>query len=163
MQALQNPVVPITDDEQHHASKAAQLLLASAIEDVATSSELQSVMYFKGNSVHRAKVRAWQALCTLTPAVVSDEAVMTVLLEHVFDALVRPELASVRQYQESVLFVLLARRPEAVRSRLLPILREYGGKGEAVASILLVTAHILLVQPLHIAAELVPELVRHSQ
>jgi len=120
----------------------AERLLAGVMARVATP-EMQSNAYFRGSLAHRRKVRAWQALSVLAPAA-REEAVAQQLLAAALDALGRAELASVRQYQESVLYVLLAPRPAAARAALLPLLRDYAGKGDAVPSALMAAANVAL-------------------
>lgn len=99
-----------------------------------------------------------QALAALSPFLtgpLADRALDTVL-----SALARADVSSVMMYQETVLLLLLLRAPEAAGPRLLAILRAYDGKGEAVASALLVGAHLALMACPGLSPGFVPELVR---
>lgn len=99
-----------------------------------------------------------QALAVLSPFLtgpLADRALDTVL-----SALARADVSSVMMYQETVLLLLLLRAPEAAGPRLLAILRAYDGKGEAVASALLVGAHLALMACPGLSPGFVPDLVR---
>lgn len=56
------------------------------------------VQYFKGDSVHRQRLRLWQALCVLVPFAAPEK--LDKLLEDIVAALHQFDLASVKQYQE---------------------------------------------------------------
>eukprot|EP00892_Ulva_mutabilis_P002313 jgi/Ulvmu1/12082/UM084_0005.1 len=121
------------------ARDAGDLLLRAVLAASEADPELMAVVPFKGSAVHRKKVRLWQALAVLAPFHTAAAGSLT--LDGVLATLQQGEIASIKQYQEAVLLLLLEAGPEHCQEHLLPILRDYSRpKQDGLASIMLVCA-----------------------
>ena len=81
------------------ATSAGVLLLQRLVDVMQKDLAVQAGVPFKGSDVHRKKVRVWQALSVLAAFSQVNESCLRV--EDVVGHLMQPELASVKQYQET--------------------------------------------------------------
>ena len=121
-------------------------LLALATKDA----ELRTGKYSVYGLTHRRKVRIWQALTVLTPAVAPTDA--EAAAGPLIEALGITNAASVRQYLETCLLALIVAAPHLLRVRLLPLLRQYvSAKADcSIPSLILIGCQAaVLLQPEH--------------
>lgn len=81
------------------ATTAGVLLLERLVAVVRVDAAVQAAVPFKGSDVHRKKVRLWQGLAVLAAFSQAGQGVLKV--DDVIGHLKQPELASVKQYQET--------------------------------------------------------------
>lgn len=102
---------------------------------------MTSGQYKQGGSLHRRKVRLWQALCCAS-AFVGGAAEAQEALDHVLSSLREFNMANVRQYQEALAVVLIRRSPKELLRRLLSELDAYEHRNEGLASYVLIAAEV---------------------
>ena len=84
---------------QPEGDAAGALLLNHVLAASQDHPDIQAVVPFKGSTVHRKKVRLWQALAVLAPFHKAANSALT--LEGLLATLQQGEIASVKQYQEA--------------------------------------------------------------
>ena len=80
------------------ARRAGGILLARMLHIVERDERMLFEAYFKGDTTHRFKLRAWQALCVLAPFM--DAQQHDSMLGSLLPIMQRADVASVKQYQE---------------------------------------------------------------
>ncbi|CAJ2663943.1 unnamed protein product [Trifolium pratense] len=113
-------------------------LLDSAVNDKDLSKEL----YKKHSSIHRRKIRAWQIICILSPFVKED--IVGKVLNYLYISLNRNNLPAVRQYLETFAINIYLNFPSLVKEQLVPILRDYDMKQQALSSYVFIAANVIL-------------------
>ncbi|CAJ1943228.1 unnamed protein product [Sphenostylis stenocarpa] len=114
--------------------------------------------------IHRRKIRAWQIICVLSPFV--EEDMVGKIVEYLYISLNRNNLPAVRQYLETFAINIYLKFPSLVsqvKERLVPILRDYDMRQQALSSYVFIAANVILnsskdVQSSHLN-ELFPPLV----
>lgn len=108
------------------ATNAGILLLGRLVAIVREDSAVQTAVPFKGSDMHRKKIRLWQALSVLVAFSQANDS--TLQVDDVIDHLKQPELASVKQYQETggfleghVLITCCSYNPTVADSFLFPL------------------------------------------
>lgn len=81
------------------ATSAGILVLERLVAVMWKDLAVQASVPFKGSDVHRKKVRVWQALSVLAAFSRVNDSILQV--DGVVEQLMQPELASVKQYQET--------------------------------------------------------------
>ncbi|KAF7828486.1 putative methyltransferase TARBP1 [Senna tora] len=132
-------------------------LLDSAVNDKALAKEL----YKKYSAIHRRKIRVWQMICVLSPFVEQD--IVGKVVDNLCLSLNRNNLPAVRQYLETFAINIYLKFPVLVRDQLVPILRNYETRPQALSSYVFIAANVILhssedVQSGHLD-ELFPPLV----
>jgi hypothetical protein len=101
--------------------------------------ELNTGRYLHRGPTHRQKLRVWQALTVLCPAVPSSAAAET--LTQMLDALDIPNAATVKQFQEIVALKMIKIQPDLLESCLLPRISNYfEQRNEACPSLMSIAA-----------------------
>ncbi|GAB4823730.1 hypothetical protein N2152v2_010776 [Parachlorella kessleri] len=126
------------------AAHAARHMWAQLLKLAMEDPELGSNKYFAKGPTHRRKVRLWQALCVLCPAVPAQQ--LPSALGTILTALQETNAASVKQYQESIAVQLVGREPALFQTMVMPVLRDYSSQTDAAPSLVLVGAQLLLSQ-----------------
>ncbi|CAL5197917.1 unnamed protein product [Lathyrus oleraceus] len=113
-------------------------LLDSAVND----KDLAKELYKKYSSIHRRKIRAWQIICILSPFV--EEDIVGQVLNYLYISLNRNNLPAVRQYLETFAINIYLKFPSLVKEQLVPILRDYDMKQQALSSYVFIAANVIL-------------------
>ncbi|KAK7262184.1 hypothetical protein RJT34_29746 [Clitoria ternatea] len=113
-------------------------LLDSVVNDKGLAKEL----YKKYSSIHRRKIRAWQIICVLSPFV--EEAIVRKVLDYLYISLNRNNLPAVRQYLETFAINIYLKFPLLVKEQLVPILRDYDMRQQALSSYVFIAANVIL-------------------
>ncbi|KAF9689746.1 hypothetical protein SADUNF_Sadunf01G0124300 [Salix dunnii] len=92
--------------------------------------------------IHRRKIRAWQMICVLSRFVTDDIAAQVTHNLHI--SLHRNNLPAVRQYLETFAINIYLKFPLLVRGQLVPILRDYNMKPQALSSYVFIAANVIL-------------------
>ncbi|XP_027919590.1 uncharacterized protein LOC114178088 isoform X2 [Vigna unguiculata] len=129
--------------------------------DSVNDKDLAKELYKKYSAIHRRKIRAWQIICVLSPFV--EEDIVGKVVEYLSVSLNRNNLPAVRQYLETFAINIYLKFPYLVKERLVPILRDYDMRQQALSSYVFIAANVILnssedVQSSHLA-ELFPPLV----
>ncbi|KAK7251820.1 hypothetical protein RIF29_35366 [Crotalaria pallida] len=132
-------------------------LLDSAVND----KDLAKELYKKYSAIHRRKIRAWQIICVLSPFV--DKDIVGKVVDYTYTSLNRNNLPAVRQYLETFAINMYLKFPSLVKEQLVPILRDYDTRQQALSSYVFIAANVILnsskdVQSRHLD-ELFPPLV----
>lgn len=132
-------------------------LLHSAVDDKDLSKEL----YKKYSAIHRRKVRVWQMICILSRFI--DQDILEKVTCSLHKALQRNNLPSVRQYLETFAIQIYLKFPFLVGEELVPLLRDYDIKPQALSSYVFVAANVILhaakpIQSRHLN-ELLPSII----
>lgn len=132
-------------------------LLQSAVDDKDLSKEL----YKKYSAIHRRKIRVWQMICILSRFV--DQDILQKVTYGLHKGLQRNNLPSVRQYMETFAIHIYLKFPLLVRQELVPFLRDYDIRPQALSSYVFVAANIILhaakaIQSKHLD-ELLPPII----
>ncbi|KEH31617.1 putative tRNA (guanosine(18)-2'-O)-methyltransferase [Medicago truncatula] len=114
------------------------VLLDSAVND----KDLAKELYKKYSSIHRRKIRAWQIICILSPFV--EEDIVGKVLNYLYISLNRNNLPAVRQYLETFAINIYLKFPSLVNEQLVPILRDYDMKQQALSSYVFIAANVIL-------------------
>lgn len=113
-------------------------LLHSAVDDKDLSKEL----YKKYSAIHRRKVRVWQMICILSRFV--DQDILEKVTCSLHNALQRNNLPSVRQYLETFAIQIYLKFPSFVGQELVPLLRDYDIRPQALSSYVFIAANVIL-------------------
>ncbi|OIV94093.1 hypothetical protein TanjilG_05473 [Lupinus angustifolius] len=143
------------------ALESGKLFLLELLDSAVNDKDLVKELYKKYSAIHRRKVRAWQIICVLSPFV--DKDIVEKVVDYLYMSLNRNNLPAVRQYLETFAINMYLKFPSLVKEQLVPILRDYDTKQQALSSHVFIAANVILnsskdVQSRHLD-ELFPPLV----
>nr|XP_048320592.1 uncharacterized protein LOC107430356 isoform X2 [Ziziphus jujuba var. spinosa] len=168
------------DEDCHAALEVGKLFLLGLLDAVVSDKDLAKELYKKYSAnlyivmllivkwsplyqsmIHRRKIRAWQMICVLSHFVCQD--IVGQVTHHLHISLSRNNLPSVRQYLETFAINVYLKFPSLVGEQLVPILRDYDMRPQALSSYVFIAANIILhaskaVQSSHLD-ELLPPIV----
>jgi hypothetical protein len=126
-------------DDARVGLAAAREIWARLLSLAMTDPEISTGRYLHKGPTHRKKLRVWQALTVLCPAVPSAAAAETLM--QLLEALDIPNAASVKQYQEIIALKMIKNQPDLLESLLLPRISDYSQqRNEAIPSLMSITA-----------------------
>ncbi|KAL1136567.1 hypothetical protein V6Z11_A12G247800 [Gossypium hirsutum] len=118
----------------------------SSTGDKASQSALESGKLFLlellDTVIHRRKIRAWQMICVLSQFV--DDDIVEEVTQCLQIALYRNNLPSVRQYLETFAINIYMKFPSLVAEQLVPLLRDYDMRPQALSSYVFIAANVIL-------------------
>ncbi|XP_050228591.1 uncharacterized protein LOC126677835 [Mercurialis annua] len=124
------------------ALESGKLFLLELLDSAVNDKDVAKELYKKYSGIHRRKIRAWQMICVLS-RFVSDDIVGKVTCNlHI--ALYRNNLPAVRQYLETFAINIYLKFPSLVVEQLVPILRDYKMRPQALSSYVFIAANIIL-------------------
>ncbi|KAJ0104679.1 hypothetical protein Patl1_18356 [Pistacia atlantica] len=143
------------------ALDSGKMFLLELLDLVVNDKDLAKELYKKYSAIHRRKVRAWQMICVLSSFV--DHDIVGEVTRFLRISLYRNNLPSIRQYLETFAINIYLKFPSLVVEQLVPILRDYDMKPQALSSYVFIAANIILnaskaVQTMHLD-ELLPPIV----
>ncbi|KAJ7952593.1 tRNA/rRNA methyltransferase (SpoU) family protein [Quillaja saponaria] len=141
--------------------ESGKLFLLELLDSVVNDKDLSKELYKKYSAIHRRKIRAWQMMCVLSRFV--DQDIVGKVVENMHIGLYRNNLPAVRQYLETFAINIYLKFPSLVREQLVPILRDYNMRPQALSSYVFISANVILhssevVQHMHLE-ELFPPLI----
>uniref|UniRef100_A0A7N0VHV0 tRNA (guanosine(18)-2'-O)-methyltransferase TARBP1 n=1 Tax=Kalanchoe fedtschenkoi TaxID=63787 RepID=A0A7N0VHV0_KALFE len=149
------------DENFRAALESGKLFLLELLQSVVHDKDLSKELYKKYSAIHRRKTRAWQMICVLSRFVRED--IVQLVSDDLHICLNRNNMPSVRQYLETFAINVYLKFPSLVLEQLVPILRDYDMKSQALSSYVFIAANIILhankaVQTRHLN-ELLPPIV----
>ncbi|KAK7330831.1 hypothetical protein VNO77_25035 [Canavalia gladiata] len=143
------------------AQESGRSFLLELLDSVVNDKDLAKELYKKYSSIHRRKIRAWQVICVLSPFV--EEDTVGKVVDYLYISLNRNNLPAVRQYLETFAINIYLKFPSLVKEQLVPILRDYDLRQQALSSYVFIAANVILnsseeVQSRHLD-ELFPPLI----
>ncbi|XP_044477036.1 uncharacterized protein LOC123204445 isoform X2 [Mangifera indica] len=141
------------------ALDSGKMFLLELLDLVVNDKDLAKELYKKYSAIHRRKARAWQMICVLSCFV--DHDIVGDVTHFLHISLYRNNLPSVRQYMETFAINIYLKFPSLVGEQLVPILRDYDMKPQALSSYVFIAANIILhaskaVQTMHLDVLLPP-------
>ncbi|GLT91144.1 hypothetical protein SLE2022_090460 [Rubroshorea leprosula] len=124
------------------ALESGKLFLLELLDSVVNEKDLAKELYKKYSAIHRRKVRAWQMICVLSRFI--DDNVVGKVAESLHIALYRNNLPSVRQYLETFAINIYLKFPALVAEQLVPMLRDYDMRPQALSSYVFIAANVIL-------------------
>ncbi|XVF10929.1 hypothetical protein REPUB_Repub07fG0225600 [Reevesia pubescens] len=124
------------------ALESGKLFLLELLDSVVNDKDLAKELYKKYSAIHRRKVRAWQMICVLSQFV--DDDIVEEVTHCLHMAVYRNNLPSVRQYLETFAINIYLKFPSLVAEQLVPILRDYDMRPQALSSYVFIAANVLL-------------------
>jgi tRNA G18 (ribose-2'-O)-methylase SpoU len=104
-----------------------------------TDPELSTGRYLHRGPTHRKKLRVWQALTVLCPAVPQSAVEETLAL--LLEALDVANAATVKQYQEIIALKMIQSQPDLLESMVLPLIADYSEqRNEAIPCLMSIAA-----------------------
>ncbi|CAM8877721.1 unnamed protein product [Rhodiola kirilowii] len=160
--SMVDPAGSSNEDENSHAAlESGKLFLLELLQLVVHDKDLSKELYKKYSAIHRRKTRAWQMICLLSCFVHED--IVQLVTDHLHICLNKNNMPSVRQYLETFAINVYLKFPSLVSEQLVPVLRDYDMKSQALSSYVFIAANIILhandaVQP-RLLNELLPPIV----
>ncbi|OMO96285.1 tRNA/rRNA methyltransferase, SpoU [Corchorus capsularis] len=130
------------NEDYQAALEAGKLFLLELLDSVMNDKDLAKELYKKYSAIHRRKIRAWQMICVLSQFV--DDDVVGEVSHCLHTALYRNNLPSVRQYLETFAISIYLKFPSLVAEQLVPILRDYDMRPQALSSYVFIAANVIL-------------------
>ncbi|XP_071706129.1 uncharacterized protein [Rutidosis leptorrhynchoides] len=129
--------------ESSHASlESGKLFLLELLQSVVNDTDLAKELYKKYSATHRRKVRAWQMICILSRFV--DQDIVSEVMGYLHTALYRNNMPAVRQYLETVAIYVYLKFPSLVGEQLVPMVRTYDMRTQALSSYVFIAANVIL-------------------
>ncbi|KAL4602312.1 hypothetical protein ACB092_10G044100 [Castanea dentata] len=143
------------------ALESGKLFLLELLDSAVNDKDLSKELYKKYSAIHRRKIRAWQMICVLSRFARQDS--LGQVTQSLHKSLYRNNLPAVRQYLETFAINIYLKFPPLVGENLVPILRDYDMKPQALSSYVFIAANVILhaseaVQYRHLD-ELLPPIV----
>ncbi|KAL8152196.1 hypothetical protein V2J09_009956 [Rumex salicifolius] len=140
-------------DDSFAALESGKLFLLELLDSAVNDNDLAKELYKKYSAIHRRKVRVWQMICVLSRFV--DQGIVHQVAEKLHLAIYRNNMPSVRQYMETFAINLYLKFPHLVSGhiwfeamdvgqQLVPILRKYDMRTQALSSYVFVAANLVL-------------------
>ncbi|CAI9292192.1 unnamed protein product [Lactuca saligna] len=134
------------ETESSHASlQSGKLFLLELLNSVVSDTDLSKELYKKYSATHRRKVRAWQMICILSRFV--DEEIVSQVMDCLHTALYRNNMPGVRQYLETFAIYVYLKFPSLVGEQLVPMVRKYDMRTQALSSYVFIAANVILHAP----------------
>ncbi|KAJ6342279.1 hypothetical protein OIU77_023429 [Salix suchowensis] len=130
------------NEDCHAALESGKLFLLELLDFVVNDKDLAKELYKKYSGIHRRKIRAWQMICVLSRFVTDD--IVAQVTHNLHISLYRNNLPAVRQYLETFAINIYLKFPLLVREQLVPILRDYNMKPQALSSYVFIAANVIL-------------------
>ncbi|KAL1136568.1 hypothetical protein V6Z11_A12G247800 [Gossypium hirsutum] len=130
------------DKASQSALESGKLFLLELLDTVLNDKELAKELYKKYSAIHRRKIRAWQMICVLSQFV--DDDIVEEVTQCLQIALYRNNLPSVRQYLETFAINIYMKFPSLVAEQLVPLLRDYDMRPQALSSYVFIAANVIL-------------------
>ncbi|XP_060207448.1 uncharacterized protein LOC132635184 isoform X2 [Lycium barbarum] len=119
-----------------------KMFLLELLDVVVNDKDLSKELCKKYSAIHRRKVRAWQMICILSRFV--DQDIVQQVTHNLHVSLYRNNFPSVRQYLETFAIHVYLNFPLLVGQELVPLLRDYNMRPQALSSYVFVAANIIL-------------------
>ncbi|CAK9173318.1 unnamed protein product [Ilex paraguariensis] len=145
----------------HAILESGKLFLLELLDSVLNEQDLSKELYKKYSAIHRRKIRAWQMVCILARFV--DKDIVQKVTCSLHTSLHRNNLPGVRQYLETFAIHIYLKFPSLVGEELIPLLRSYDMRPQALSSYVFIAANVILhstdmVQSRHLD-ELLPPII----
>ncbi|KAL8528968.1 hypothetical protein ACS0TY_006437 [Phlomoides rotata] len=121
---------------------SAKMFLLELLNSVVNDKDLSKELYKKYSAIHRWKVRAWQMICALSRFV--DLDIVEQVTSTLHTAIYRNNMPSVRQYLETFGIYIYLKFPSLVGQQLVPLLRNYDLRPQALSSYVFIAANVIL-------------------
>lgn len=134
-----------TPNEDRNGSDAlvsGKMFLLELLNSVVNDKDLVKELCKKYSAIHRRKVRAWQMLCILSQFI--DQDIVQQVTHNLHVSLYRNNFPSVRQYLETFAIHVYLNFPSLVGQELVPLLRDYNMRPQALSSYVFIAANIIL-------------------
>ncbi|KAL7150015.1 hypothetical protein ABFS83_05G079800 [Erythranthe nasuta] len=119
-----------------------KMFLLELLDCVVNDKDLSKELYKKYSAIHRRKVRAWQMICSLSRFV--DLSIVEQVTSCLHTSIYRNNLPSVRQYLETFAIYIYLKFPSLVDQQLVPVLRNYEMRPQALSSYVFIAANVIL-------------------
>ncbi|KAK4423009.1 putative methyltransferase TARBP1 [Sesamum alatum] len=119
-----------------------KMFLLELLNSVVNDKDLSKELYKKYSAIHRRKVRAWQMICVLSRFV--DLDIVEEVTSSLHTSICRNNLPSVRQYLETFAIYIYLKFPSLVSQQLVPSLRNYDLRPQALSSYVFIAANVIL-------------------
>ncbi|KAK6251036.1 hypothetical protein SCA6_005041 [Theobroma cacao] len=140
---LTNMVGSSSGNKDYQAAlESGKLFLLELLDSVVNDKDLAKELYKKYSAIHRRKIRAWQMICVLSQFV--DDDIVGEVAHCLHIALYRNNLPSVRQYLETFAINIYLKFPSLVAEQLVPTLRDYDMRPQALSSYVFVAANVII-------------------
>ncbi|KAF3672281.1 hypothetical protein T459_00734 [Capsicum annuum] len=134
-----------THNEDRNGSAAlvsGKMFLLELLNSVVNDEDLAKELCKKYSAIHRRKVRAWQMICILSHFI--DHDIVQQVTHNLHVSLYRNNFPSVRQYLETFAIHVYLNFPLLVGQELVPMLRDYNMRPQALSSYVFIAANIIL-------------------
>ncbi|XP_062146057.1 uncharacterized protein LOC133854045 isoform X2 [Alnus glutinosa] len=129
-------------EDCHAALESGKLFLQELLDSAVNDKDLAKELYKKYSAIHRRKIRAWQMICVLSRFARQDVVGHVTRSLHI--SLNRNNLPAVRQYLETFAINIYLKFPSLVGEQLVPILRDYDMRPQALSSYVFIAANVIL-------------------
>ncbi|MCD7466610.1 hypothetical protein HAX54_003457 [Datura stramonium] len=119
-----------------------KMFLLELLNSVVNDKDLAKELCKKYSAIHRRKVRAWQMICILSRFI--DQDIVQQVTHNLHLSLYRNNFPSVRQYLETFAIHVYLNFPLLVGQELVPLLRDYNMRPQALSSYVFIAANIIL-------------------
>ncbi|CAN4078084.1 unnamed protein product [Withania somnifera] len=130
------------DRKSNSALVSGKMFLLELLNAVVNDKDLAKELCKKYSAIHRRKVRAWQMICILSQFI--DQDIVEQVTHKLHVSLYRNNFPSVRQYLESFAIHVYLNFPLLVEQELVPLLRDYNMRPQALSSYVFIAANIIL-------------------
>ncbi|XP_020547413.1 uncharacterized protein LOC105155957 isoform X2 [Sesamum indicum] len=130
------------DEEYLAVIGSGKMFLLELLNSVVNDKDLSKELYKKYSAIHRRKVRAWQMICVLSRFV--DLDIVEQVTSSLHTSICRNNLPSVRQYLETFAIYIYLNFPSLVSQQLVPLLRNYDLRPQALSSYVFIAANVIL-------------------
>ncbi|KAL0372987.1 UNVERIFIED_CONTAM: hypothetical protein Scaly_0980300 [Sesamum calycinum] len=130
------------DEEYLVVIGSGKMFLLELLNSVVNDKDLSKELYKKYSAIHRRKVRAWQMICVLSRFV--DLEIVEQVTSSLHTSICRNNLPSVRQYLETFAIYIYLSFPSLVSQQLVPLLRNYDLRPQALSSYVFIAANVIL-------------------
>ncbi|XP_042008836.1 uncharacterized protein LOC121757352 isoform X1 [Salvia splendens] len=131
-----------TNEDKCAIISSSKLFLLELLSSVVNEKDLSKELYKKYSAIHRRKVRAWQMICAL--ARFADLDIVEEVTLSLHTSIQRNNLPSVRQYMETFAIYMYLKFPLLVGQQLVPLLRNYDLRPQALSSYIFIAANVIL-------------------
>ncbi|ONI06355.1 hypothetical protein PRUPE_5G055400 [Prunus persica] len=133
---------PNENEDCHAALESGKIFLLELLDSAVNDKDLAKELYKKYSAIHRRKVRAWQMICILSRFVCQD--IVSEVAHCLHLSLYRNNLPAVRQYLETFAINMYLKFPPLVGEQLVPVLRNYEMRPQALSSYVFIAANVIL-------------------
>ncbi|XP_028956801.1 uncharacterized protein [Malus domestica] len=133
---------PNENEDCHAALESGKIFLLELLDSAVNDKDLSKELYKKYSAIHRRKVRAWQMICILSRFICQDIVSEVSRCLHI--CLYMNNLPAVRQYLETFAINMYLKFPSLVGEQLVPVLRDYEMRPQALSSYVFIAANVIL-------------------